>query len=113
MQCFAQGFRVAAFTVIVLAQGVRKSALPSEAVKTLQLRFDLAFGTMAMVVVYVLLMGLGILPFVWATMVFIGSAGLLLTRAEKSKLIYVAESALVMSFGLHFVFVQLFTIDLP
>lgn len=104
---------VAAFSLIVLTQGLRKVSLPSEEVKVIRLRFDLAFGTMAMVVVYVLLMGLGMLPFVWATMVFIGGAGLLLTRAEKSKLIYVAESALVMSFGLHFVFVQLFSIDLP
>ena len=68
---------------------------------------------MAMVLVYVMLMGLGVLSFVWATMIFIAVAGLLLTGAEKSKLIYVAESALLISFGLHFVFVQLFTIDLP
>ena len=63
--------------------------------------------------IYVLLMGLGVLSFVWATMIFIAVAGLFLTGGAKSKLIYVAESALVMSFGLHFVFVQLFTIDLP
>ena len=104
---------VTVFALLVVAQWRAKSPTTTGGSGRARLRFDLAFGTMAMVVVYVLLMGLGVLSFVWATMLFIGVAGLFLTGSEKSKLIYVAESALVMSFGLHFVFVQLFTIDLP
>ena len=80
---------------------------------TLRLRYDLAFGTLLMSIVYVLLMGLRIMPFVWATIVFIVASGLFLTRFDKRKSVYVLEIALLMSFGLHFVFTQLFTIDLP
>ena len=78
-----------------------------------RLRYDMAFGTFFMTIVYVLLMGLRIAPFVWATIVFILASGLLLTRCDKRKFVYVLEIALIMSFGLHFVFAQLFTIDLP
>ena len=80
---------------------------------TLILRYDLAFGTLLMSIVYVLLMGLRIMPFVWATTLFIVASGLFLTRCDKRKFVYVTEIALLMSFGLHFVFTQLFTIDLP
>jgi putative tricarboxylic transport membrane protein len=104
---------VAVLALIVFAQWRANSLSSTEEDDGSQPRFDLAFGTLALVVIYVLLMGLGVLSFVWATMIFIAVAGLFLTGGAKSKLIYVAESALVMSFGLHFVFVQLFTIDLP
>ena len=80
---------------------------------TLRLRYDLAFGTLLMSIVYVLLMGLRIMPFVWATTIFIVASGLFLTRGDKRKFVYVLEVALLMSFGLHCVFTQLFTIDLP
>ncbi|MGY9015297.1 MAG: tripartite tricarboxylate transporter TctB family protein, partial [Rhodospirillales bacterium] len=80
---------------------------------TPRLRYDVAFGTLLMSIVYVLLMGLRIMPFVWATIVFIVASGLFLTRCDKRKFVYVLEIALLMSFGLHFVFTQLFTIDLP
>jgi tripartite-type tricarboxylate transporter receptor subunit TctC len=80
---------------------------------TPRLRYDMAFGTLLMSIVYVLLMGLRIMPFVWATIVFIVASGLFLTRCDKRKFVYVLEIALLMSFGLHFVFTQLFTIDLP
>ncbi|MDA7640105.1 hypothetical protein N8787_00575 [Opitutaceae bacterium] len=55
----------------------------------------------------------GILPFIWATILFVVIAGLFLTGLDKRKWISVLEVALLMSFGLHFVFTQLFTIDLP
>ena len=35
-----------------------------------------AIGTIAMTVVYVLLMGLGLMPFVWATVLFVVGGGL-------------------------------------
>lgn len=104
---------VGLFSLIVI--GKRWIGVKTETQKTdvLRLRYDLAFGTLLMTVVYVLLMGLRIIPFVWATILFVMASGLFLTRFEKSKMVYVLELALVMSFGLHFVFTQLFTIDLP
>ncbi len=75
--------------------------------------YDYAIGTIAMTVVYVLLMGLGLLPFVWATILFVIGVGLFLTRMDRSKWVPIFEVALLMSFGLHYVFTQLFTIDLP
>ena len=78
-----------------------------------RLQYDMAFGTLLMTIVYVLLMGLRVTPFVWATIVFIMASGLFLTRCDKRKFVYVLEVALLMSFGLHFIFTQLFTIDLP
>ena len=66
-----------------------------------------------MSVVYVLLMGLDLLPYVWATLLFVICAGLWLTQGDKRKRIYILELALVMSFVVHYVFTQVFTIDLP
>lgn len=92
----------------VLARGKRENQPRKKG-----LRFDLAFGVIGMCVVYVLLMGMGVLPFVWATILFILGSGLYLTNFDKSKLFYVTEVALGMSFGLHFIFTQLFAIQLP
>ena len=104
---------VGLFSCVVF--GKRWSARSTDIQKTdaLRLRYDLAFGTLLMSIVYVLLMGLRIMPFVWATTLFIVASGLFLTRCDKRKFVYVTEIALLMSFGLHFVFTQLFTIDLP
>ncbi len=77
------------------------------------LRYDLAFGTFAMGVVYVLLMGLDVLSFVWATTAFVVASGLFLTGFDRRKMLPVMELALALSFGLHFVFTQLFAIELP
>lgn len=77
------------------------------------LRYDLAFGTLAMTVAYVLLMGLNLLSFVWATITYILIVGLFLRQFKIRKCRSVLEVALLMSFGLHFVFTQLFSIDLP
>jgi len=81
--------------------------------ESVRLRYDYAFGTLAMTIVYVLLMGLGILPFVWATILYVVGGGLFLTGMDRRKWLPIAEVALIMSFGLHHVFTQLFTIDLP
>ena len=66
-----------------------------------------------MAIVYVLIMGLGILHFVWATILFVVAAGLFLTQFDRRKWVPVLEVALLMSFGLHYIFTQLFSIDLP
>lgn len=81
--------------------------------ESFRLRFDLAFGTFGLCLLYTLIMGMGWLPFVWATTAFILASGLYLTGGDKSKAIYVVEIALVMSFGLHYVFTDIFAIQLP
>ncbi len=77
------------------------------------LRFDLAFGVFGMCCLYVLLMGIGVLPFVWATCLFVFGSGLYLTNCDKHKICYLTEVALGMAFGIHFIFSQLFAIQLP
>ena len=104
---------VLVFAGIVLVNRFRKPATEGTAESSTHLRYDFAFGTLVMTVVYVLLMGLGFLSFVWATILFVVAAGLFLTRMDKRKWISILEVALLMSFGLHFIFTQLFTIDLP
>jgi len=101
------------FIVLSLVSHFRSEQSKVDTVSTLRLRYDFAFGALAMTIVYVLLMGLGILPFIWATIIFVVIAGLFLTGLDKRKWISILEVALLMSFGLHFVFTQLFTIDLP
>ena len=87
---------------------------PLEAeVEDFKIRYDLGFGTIAMGIVYVLVMGMNWLPFVWSTILFVLISGLFLTRFDRSKWLFIGELALMMSFGLHYVFTQLFTIELP
>jgi len=104
---------VALFAVIVFWQTIREKSVAVDKPGTLRLRYDLAFATIAMAILYVAVMGLGLLSFVWATLIFVIAAGLVLSRCEKKMLIYVFESAFVMSFGLHYAFTQIFSIDLP
>lgn len=92
--------------------GSKKSA-PGKAGENSSQRMGYAYGTIAMAVVYVMLMGLDVLPFVWATLLFVICAGLWLTQGDRQKRIYILELALVMSFVVHYVFTQVFTIDLP
>ncbi|GAB5561751.1 MAG: hypothetical protein SynsKO_33980 [Synoicihabitans sp.] len=105
---------VVVFGLGVLGQRLRraKPALPTDSAGPSQ-RFGYAYGTMVMSVVYVLLMGLDLLSYVWATLLFVICAGLWLTQGDKRKRIYILELALVMSFVVHYVFTQVFTIDLP
>ncbi|MDA1069078.1 MAG: tripartite tricarboxylate transporter substrate-binding protein [Verrucomicrobia bacterium] len=104
---------VAVFSVIVFGRRLVATGSPAAKESKQGLRYDFAFGTLAMTVVYVLLMGLGLLSFVWSTIVFICASGLFLTRFDKRKWVSILEVALLMSFGLHYIFTQLFTIDLP
>ncbi len=104
---------VLVFVAIVVVNLIRNKERETTPESKLRLRYDFAFGTLFLTIVYVLLMGLGIVSFVWATILFVVAAGLFLTRMDKRKWISILEVALLMSFGLHFVFTQLFTIDLP
>lgn len=104
---------VVVFGVSALISGVLSPEKRKVETGGIKLRFDLAFGVVGMCGLYVLLMGMGILPFVWATILFIVGSGLYLTSCDKIKLFYVVEIALGMAFGLHFVFTRLFAIQLP
>lgn len=101
------------FGVIVLSKTLLAGKKGARAAEVKGLRFDLAFGVIGMCILYVVLMGMGILPFVWATILFILASGLYLTGFDKKKLFYVGEVAFGMSFGLHYIFTQLFAIQLP
>lgn len=101
------------FVVLVWISRIRDNQSKVDTVSRFRLRYDFAFGTLAMMIVYVLMMGLGIVSFIWATILFVVATGLFLTRMDRIKWLSILEVALLMSFGLHFVFTQLFTIDLP
>ncbi len=77
------------------------------------LRFDLVYVSLLLVFVYVLVMAMGWVPFILATLVFVPVVGILLTGLLSVRWIYVFEIALLMSFGVHAVFTQAFLISLP
>ena len=77
------------------------------------LRFDLVRICVGLVFCYVLSMALGFLSFVWATLIFVPICGVILTGINKTRFSYVLEVSLLMSFGVHFVFTQIFMISLP
>ena len=101
------------FSAVVIVKVIFSSKVVPKNIEGERQRYDFAFVTLAMTVVYVLLMGLGFISFVWATLVFVVVAGLYLKKFELRKFLPVLEVALLMSFGLHFIFTQLFAIDLP
>ena len=101
------------FGAALLRKSLRSSSEASSEAEAVRLRYDLAFGVAGMCAVYVLLMGMGILGFVWATILFLVASGLYLTNCDKRRVAYVLEMALLLSFGLHFVFTQVFAIQLP
>ncbi|MCM8535876.1 MAG: tripartite tricarboxylate transporter substrate-binding protein [Lentisphaeraceae bacterium] len=76
-------------------------------------RNDLALGVTIMTLGYAVLLSVGGLGFRTATLVFVLATGFYLTGFAKDKRIYIFELGLIMSFGLYFVFTQIFLIDLP
>ena len=104
---------VAVFGLAVFFKGRVPAGRTGVADDGLRLRFDKAFGVVCMCSVYVLLMGFGLIPFVWATALFLIGCGLYLTDFDKGRLVPLLETAFLLSFGLHFVFTELFAIQLP
>jgi len=105
---------VAIFSLAILGQRFSATRLtPTATAEDRTRHYGFAFGTIGMTIVYVLLMGLGLFSYVWATLLFVVGTGLFLTRCDKRKWGYLLELALIMSFGVHYVLTQLFTIDLP
>lgn len=69
-------------------------------------------GLFAATAVYVLAMQYGV-PFVWGTVVFILAGGLLLSRKKKSHAVLLAETSLLVAFGVQFVLTKIVVTDLP
>ena len=58
-------------------------------------------------------MAMGWVSFIWATLLFVIVSCLLLLGLKKDKLLLVVEISLLMSFGVHFVFTNIFMVSLP
>ena len=89
----------------------RKSVESQET--TLRLRLDLVWKSLLLVFGYVLLMAMGWFSFIWATLLFVLMGCLVLVDFKKDKLLIVVELSLLMSFGVHLVFTQIFMVSLP
>ena len=110
------GWTIGALLVFGAGMIRRSITMPvrkSETIESLPKRFDLAWKTIALVVIYVGVMSLNLMSFIWATILFVVICASMLSGFQKSKIIYVLEITLLMSFGLHYVFTQLFTVTLP
>lgn len=76
-------------------------------------RADLAAATCLLSVVYVAAMDTGLAGFRLATFVFVLVLALLLMRFAWRRLPAVLAVALLMSLGLHYLFTEVFVVDLP
>ncbi|MDA0285402.1 MAG: hypothetical protein O3B86_18805, partial [Planctomycetota bacterium] len=61
---------------------------------------------------YVLAMQYGV-PFAWATVAFILCGGLLLSTQKRRHALLIAESSLIVAFGVQFVLTKIVVTDLP
>jgi hypothetical protein len=52
-------------------------------------------------------------PFVWATVVFIPCGGFLLSQTKRSHALLLAETSLLVAFGVQFVLTKIVVTDLP
>ena len=69
-------------------------------------------GLLAVTAAYVLAMQYEV-PFVWATIVFILCGGFLLSKHKKSHALLLAETSLLVAFGVQFVLTKIVVTDLP
>jgi len=76
-------------------------------------RFDLVWKSLVLVFLYVLGMAMGWISFILATALFVAVTGLVLVGLNRGKLLVVFELSLLMSFGVHLIFTQLFMVSLP
>ena len=101
------------FGLGIVRSYLRQGPKESEEAGPIHLRFDLVKISLLFVFCYVLVMALGFMSYVWATLIFVPACGILLTGFNNTRLVYVVEISLLMSFGVYFVFTQLFLISLP
>ena len=78
-----------------------------------QPQVGLALGLATLTLIYVIAFGFGFLSFRWATIAFLTASGLLLTRFNLLHVPYVIATALIMGFGVHYVFTQILVVALP
>jgi hypothetical protein len=69
-------------------------------------------GLLAATAAYVFAMQYGV-PFVWATLVFIPCGGFLLSQHKRSHALVLAETSLLVAFGVQFVLTKIVVTDLP
>jgi tripartite-type tricarboxylate transporter receptor subunit TctC len=69
-------------------------------------------GLLTATAVYVLAMQYGV-PFVWATVVFIPCGGFLLSQQKRSHALLLAETSLLVAFGVQFILTKVVVTDLP
>ena len=69
-------------------------------------------GLLAATAIYVFAMQYGV-PFVWATLVFIPCGGFLLSQHKRSHALLLAETSLLVAFGVQFILTKIVVTDLP
>jgi tripartite-type tricarboxylate transporter receptor subunit TctC len=69
-------------------------------------------GLLTATAIYVLAMQYGV-PFVWATVVFIPCGGFLLSQQKRSHALLLAETSLLVAFGVQFILTKVVVTDLP
>ena len=76
-------------------------------------RNDLAVYSIGLTVAYALVLSLSLLSFRPATLIYVLAVGFTLLKNDKSKYIYILQTSLLMSFGVFYIFTQIFTVDMP
>lgn len=109
---------VLAFVVAVQQRSLRR--IPAEAIDTDGIRNDeysqrpgLAVVIVGLTTAYVFVMQLDWIGFRAATAIYMTVTGLMLVRLDVKRLPGIGAIALITSFGLHFVFTNVFTIAIP
>jgi putative tricarboxylic transport membrane protein len=85
----------------------------NETIESVPKRYDLAWKSIVLVIIYVSVMSLDLMSFIWSTLLFVPTCVILLNGFHKTKMVYVLEITLLMSFGLNYVFTELFMVALP
>ena len=101
------------FGVGVIRNQLRSNSTSDSENDPTVLRFDLVWKSLLVLFLYVLVMAMAWVSFVWATILFVVFACLVLVGLKKENLLVVAELALLMSFGVHLIFTQVFMVTLP
>lgn len=105
-------------SAIMVARAAReygrvKSATRGGDAPAYQPRYDLAAIAAALTVIYVLLFGLHIMSFRWATVLFLTALCMLLNRFRPRQIPISLAVAVAFGFGIHYLFTRVFVVGLP
>lgn len=108
------GWAVAACVVAMFVE--RRREFVSDSVRKVSIEPSPAalrtVGLLAATAAYVLAMQYGA-PFVWATVVFVPCGGFLLSQQKRSHALLLAETSLLVAFGVQFILTKVVVADLP